>query len=129
MTLSVYFNNNDKLLSGQDECTTVFPVERTVPYTVGVGKAALEELLKGSTADEQSQGYSTSIKPGVVLNSLKIENGIGYADFNDALDEGVAGSCLVTMIRSQITQTLKQFPTVEEVVISINGESEEVLQP
>jgi spore germination protein GerM len=39
------------------------------------------------------------------------------------------GSARVDMIRQQITQTLKQFPTVNEVRIAIEGETEGVLQP
>jgi len=35
----------------------------------------------------------------------------------------------VTAIRAQITETLKQFPTVENVVISIDGRTEDILQP
>jgi len=33
------------------------------------------------------------------------------------------------MIISQIKQTLKQFPTIKDVVISINGQTEVILQP
>jgi spore germination protein GerM len=33
------------------------------------------------------------------------------------------------MIREQITRTLKQFPTVDEVRIAVAGETEGVLQP
>jgi spore germination protein GerM len=32
-------------------------------------------------------------------------------------------------IRNQIERTLLQFDDINEVVISINGESEEILQP
>lgn len=32
-------------------------------------------------------------------------------------------------IREQIEKTLLQFETIDDVVISINGETEEVLQP
>jgi spore germination protein GerM len=35
----------------------------------------------------------------------------------------------VKLIRDQITQTLKQFSTVAEVVIAIEGETEGVLEP
>ncbi|PIP22172.1 MAG: hypothetical protein COX38_02115, partial [Candidatus Nealsonbacteria bacterium CG23_combo_of_CG06-09_8_20_14_all_39_25] len=48
---------------------------------------------------------------------------------DEQLEFQVGGSCKVSAIRAQITQTLKQFPTVDEVVISINGRTEDILQP
>jgi spore germination protein GerM len=62
-----------------------------------------------------------------VLQNLTIENGIARADFNSALNVG--GSCRVTAISSQIKQTLLQFDTVNQVIISINGRTDNVLQP
>jgi len=41
----------------------------------------------------------------------------------------VGGSCRVSAIRAQIIETLKQFSTVKNVVISINGRTEDILQP
>jgi len=45
------------------------------------------------------------------------------------LEEAVGGSCRVTAIRSQIEQTLKQFSTVQSVIISIDNRTEDILQP
>jgi len=42
----------------------------------------------------------------------------------------VGGSCRVTTIRSQVEQTLMQFPSVTSVRISVEGYADdEVLQP
>jgi len=41
----------------------------------------------------------------------------------------VAGSCRVGAIRAQIEETLKQFPTVQNVIISVNGNTENILEP
>ena len=111
------------------ECVTVAAVERTVPKTEGVARAALEELLKGPTADDALAGFTTSIPEGVVIQSLDIATGTARVDFNVALERGVAGSCRVTHIRRQIEETLKQFPTVKDVIISIDGRTADVLQP
>ncbi len=111
------------------ECVTVAAVERTVPKTEGVARAALEELLKGPSADDTAAGFTTSIPEGVIITSLDIATGTARVDFNDALERGVAGSCRVTHIREQIEATLKQFPTVKNVVISIDGRTGDVLQP
>lgn len=128
LALKVFFSNNKKDPQMLD-CAKVFPVERTVAQTVAVGRAALQELLKGPSAAEQNEGYTTSINQGVVIERLTIENGIASVDFDDLLEAGVGGSCRVTAIVSQIKQTLLQFPTVKKVLISVNGRTEDILQP
>jgi hypothetical protein len=127
MKIKVYLNNNN--LDPEISCNKVFFVERVVPRTEGVARAAIEELLKGPTANEKVQGYSTSINTGVQIQSLTIENGTAKIDFNDQLEFQVGGSCMVSAIRSQITETLKQFSTVKNVIISIDGRTEDILQP
>lgn len=125
--VKVFFNNNN--LDPEISCTKVFPVERQIEKTQGVAASALNELLKGPLAAEKDQGYYSNINQGVFLRKLVIENGVAKADFDAYLNEGVAGSCRVGAIRSQIEETLKQFPTVKSVVISIEGNSEDILQP
>lgn len=112
-----------------DTCTAVYPFKRIMPKTQAVARVALEELLKGPTEEEKAQGFYTSINPGVKIQSLKIENGIAYVDFDEQLEYQMGGSCRVLAIRSQITETLKQFSTVNDVVISIDGRIEDILQP
>lgn len=127
MTIYVFFNN-DKL-DPEFSCNKVFAVERVIPKTQEVAGPALTELLRGPTEEEKTQGFFTSIPTGVVIQSLRIENGVAYADFNEALEFQVGGSCRVSAIRAQITETLKQFPTVQQIVISIDGRTEDILQP
>lgn len=127
--VKVYFQNEDAMKAGKDICTTVIAVNRTITSVPTVGHAALEELLKGPSATETAAGYTTSIPAGVKVNNLTIVNGVAKADFSAALDNKVSGSCRVTAIRKQITETLQQFPTVKSVVISVNGETETILQP
>ncbi|PIR72221.1 MAG: hypothetical protein COU41_00720 [Candidatus Nealsonbacteria bacterium CG10_big_fil_rev_8_21_14_0_10_36_228] len=125
--VEVYFNN-DKL-DPEFSCNKVFPVEREIPKTQAVARAALEELLKGSTDTEKEEGFFTSINPGVKIQSLAIEDGIAKVDFDKQLEFQIGGSCRVAAIRAQIRETLKQFPTVDEVIISIDGRTEDILQP
>lgn len=128
MNVSVFWGSPDD--SG-NECTSAVSVSRSVPKSDGVARAALTELLKGPTQSEKNQGYTTSIpqNAGVTINGLRIENKTAYVDFNDELENNVAGSCRVTHIRTQIEKTLKQFATVENVVISIDGRTDDILQP
>jgi hypothetical protein len=123
----VYFNNNK--LDQEISCNKVFSVEREVPKTQAIARAAVEELLKGPTEVEKSQDFFTSINSGVKIQKLTIENGVAKIDFNEQLEFQIGGSCKVSAIRSQIIETLKQFSTVTSVIISINGRTEDILQP
>lgn len=128
MTVSVFFGNT-LYNPNQIDCTKVYPVERVVKKDPKTATVALKELLKGPTMNDSKEGYSSSLNSGIELKSLSISNGVAKADFSPALGEGVAGSCRVGQIISQIESTLKQFPTVKEVQISIDGVSEGILQP
>jgi hypothetical protein len=132
MAVKVYFGNENTMDAfGEGDCSAVESLRRIVPKTDGVARSALEELLKGPTQGEAGQGYFTSLplESGVKLVNLSIENGTATAEFNEALESGVAGSCRVTHIRAQIESTLKQFEAVQNVVISIDGRTDDILQP
>lgn len=129
MLLGVYFGN-EKFSGGMAiDCGKVFVAERKIPKTTSVARAALMELFKGPTEAEKGEGYFTAIAPGVEIKSLVIENGIAKADFSEALGAGVDSVCEPPIIREQIAKTLKQFPTIKDVLISINGKTEGILQP
>jgi len=123
-TVSIYFGQQ-----GDDSCVNVFAVEREIEKTEAVARAAIEELIKGPTEEEKAAGYFTGIKSNVRINKLTIIDGTAKVDFDEALEEGVGGSCMVSEIRQQIIQTLMQFETVKKVIISINGRTEDILQP
>ena len=127
LVVSAYFNNNR--LDPKVSCDKVFPVRRRIPQTRAVARAALIELLKGPTPPEKADGYYTNINPGVRVQRLAVKDGVARVDFNETLESQVGGSCRVRAIWAQITQTLKQFPTVKKVIISINGRTEDILQP
>jgi len=127
-TVKVFFGNNN--LDPEVSCNKVFATEREILKVEAIGSAAIAELLKGPTDSELQQGYFTSINSGVKLLSLNIDkDGVAYADFDGRLQENVGGSCKVGAIRAEITGTLKQFDTIKDVVISINGRTEDILQP
>jgi len=117
---------------------------RHIVKTDRVEAATLEELLWGPPPLNLA-GFSTAIPfpeevlsyPGrgpdwgslVVLRGLTIENGVAIADFSKEINAYGGGSARVLAIREQITQTLKEFPSVKEVVIAVEGETEGILQP
>ena len=126
-TVQLFFNN--KKLDPAYLCSTVFPVSRKIPWTEGIARATIEELIKGPSEEEKVSAYFTNIAPDVRVNALTIENGVAKIDLSEELERNVAGSCRVSAIRSQITQTLKQFPTINSVIVSINGNTDTILQP
>jgi len=127
ITVKTFFSNNN--LDPEITCNKVFEVERRVSKTVAVARAALEQLLAGPSEAEKAQGYFTNINSGVKIQKLEITNGVAKVDFDQTLEQAVGGSCRVSAIRAQITETLKQFSTVKNVIISINGRTEDILQP
>jgi spore germination protein GerM len=122
--VSVYFLMVDQ--EGQEE---LIELKRVVDVNEELELQALKALLNGLTEAEKKQDYSTAINEGVEILSFEIEEEVANVDFSSKLDEDVAGSAMVTAIRNQIEETLKQFDSISEVIISIEGETEEVLQP
>lgn len=115
---------------------TVVARQIRIPRTPGIGRASLEALLWGPSA-QSAEGYTTLI-PGPEqvlayagrspewgerprLRDLTIQDGIAYADFSLELSAHAGGALLTSLIREQIEATLTQFSTVDDVVISING--------
>lgn len=124
----VFFGTNGNPKEGED-CKPYSPVERESEFTIFPEKDAIDELLKGPSEDEKVKGFYTNINDGVVLQKIVSKDGKVEVDFSKNLETGVAGSCKVEFIRSQIETTLKQFSGIDAVIISINGRSEDILQP
>lgn len=127
-TLYVYFSNEN--INETTSCESVFPVERVMPDgEIDSKDFVLRELINGPTDAEKEEGYASSLNSNAVVRSIEVTDGTVFVDFNSAIDQGVAGSCRVIAIRSQINNTLAQFSDVNGVVISREGNIDEVLQP
>ncbi len=127
VVIKVFFGNNqlDPLI---EDCAKVFPVLRQV-LSSNKEEGAIEQLLLGPIDREISQGYFSSINQGVVIQNFIINQGVAQIDFNKQLEYQVGGSCRVTRISQQITETLRQFPEIKQVIISIDRRTEDILQP
>lgn len=127
LKIKLYFQ---QMSVGGEDCAAVQPVERLVSVKEAVYRTALTELLKGPTADEKADGFTTALPAGVTLKSVAADAaGTVTADFSKVLDKNVAGSCRVTAIRAQIEKTLQQFPEARSVIIAVDGRTEDILQP
>ena len=127
--ISVYFNNSQNDPDMLD-CSNVYPVKRTVTTMSSDVGVAVHMLLNGPTDTEKDNGYFSNLPQNVQDPKVTIENDKVILDFNDDLEQGTGGSCRVTAIRSQIQETAKNAdPYRRDVVISINGRTEDILQP
>lgn len=129
MAVKIFLSDSRYVNEPYFDCSRTIAVERQAAETSAVARASLEALLRGATQEEINQGFVSNIPPGVRIQKLTVENGVAKVDFDEQLEYQMGGSCRVAAISAQITDTLKQFPTVNEVVISVNGRTEDVLQP
>ncbi len=127
--IKAFFGNTERD-PGTQYCDVSYPVARRVSIAEDEVAAALRALIAGPNDQERAQKFFTSLPQGLAVTSFRMKDGTATITFNRALRDGIAGSCRVAAIRSQIERTLKQFAAVQEVVIRIEGVSdEEVLQP
>ena len=124
-TIKVYFLNttNDPNL---EDCTAVKPTARTIPKTPAIARAALEELFKGVTLEEEAKGFTSfsADETRGILKSINIKRGVAYVNFNPVVYEqmGSATSSCGGGWFSSIEATLTQFPTVKKVFYAVDGD-------
>jgi hypothetical protein len=102
-------------------CQVTYAVTRRVPKTAEVAEAAILELLDGPTAAEQMSGSRTAIIQGATLRSMNLSAGVATVDFSHEFLQGVTDACFAKALRSQVEQTLRQFPTVNAVKMMVDG--------
>lgn len=125
--LTVYFHNNT--MDPAITCTAVFPVTRKIIATASPARTAMLLLLQGPTTLETANNYSTLIPFRTELKDIALSaDGLATVDFKGAIAGPMGGSCLVSSISAEIENTLKQFSTIKDVKILINGEADK-LQP
>jgi spore germination protein GerM len=104
----------------------VGPVTREIEPTVAVAGAALESLIEGPTAAELAgtPAVTGGLPAGTALLGLTIAGGTALVDFSAEV-ENIGGTFGEMAVLTQIVFTLTQFPTVDEVVLMIEGEEVE----
>ena len=127
--VKAYFPNQEQD-PNVERCEVTYPVTRRIPKTEEVMEAAMLELLKGPTALEQRFGSRTAMVPGAGLRTVTREGDTMTVDFTRQFALGIAGSCMVGALRSQVEETVKQFQGVRIVKILVEGaDAEQYLQP
>ncbi len=116
VTYQVWFGSDDGL----------FVSYRTEASTPRVGTAALEALLEGPDSFEEGYGLRTAIPDGTQLLGLTIDDGIARVDLTSEFETGGGSASMQTRL-AQVVYTITQFPTVDGVVFSLDGEPIDVL--
>jgi Sporulation and spore germination. len=117
MSIKLYYLNttNDPNL---EDCRAVKPLTRVIPKTAGVARAALDEYLKGPSAEEQKRGFTGFGPPETtgILKSIKIKNGAAYVDFDKKIMEqlGSASTSCGGGFFVGLEKTLTQFSTIKK---------------
>lgn len=122
MTVKVFFHN-EKFNPNSEDCRKVFPVTRTIPRTKAVARAALDELFKGVTPEEEKNEFSSFPAEDTkdIIKTLNIKGGVAFLNFHKVVFEklGNTTSSCGGGFYSSIEATLKQFPTVKKVVYAV----------
>ncbi|MDH3605782.1 MAG: GerMN domain-containing protein [Acidimicrobiia bacterium] len=102
------------------------PVSREIEATVGVAAAAINQLIDGPTADEGAgtPAIHGGLPDGTELLELTISDGVARIDLSSEIED-VGGTFGEMSVLAQLVFTLTQFPTVDEVVLLIEGEQVE----
>jgi hypothetical protein len=101
----------------------LIPVRRQVDATRAVGRAALNALFEGPTAEEAaaSPPLTTNVPEGTILLGLDIADGLATVDLSREFESG-GGSASMFGRLAQVVYTLTQFPTVDRVAFQLDGE-------
>jgi spore germination protein GerM len=108
----------------QGEYIDLSPVKRSVSL-VSPARAAIEALLGGPTAEEQRRGFDgLASASDFRIGSLTIKNGTARINFVARKTwAGFPGDTAPIRFKKAVELTLKQFPSVRNVIVMLNGDS------
>lgn len=109
-------------------CEATESVVRVTTIGGGVYRAALDALLLGPTDAERSRGIVTALPKTTMVRAVAADaDGVVTADFDAKLFVG-ANECTRQAMVAQVSNTLRQFPEVRDVVVTVNGVRSNLLQ-
>jgi len=89
-----------------------------VPYTQGVAKAALEELIK---VDPSTPGATRVLPAETKINGISIKDGVATVDFSEEVLQANVGATGEALGIQSIVNTLTEFPEIEKVSFLVGG--------
>jgi spore germination protein GerM len=107
----------------QGEYIDIAPVRRSVNATAPA-RPAIEALLKGPTAAERQRGFGPLASASEFrIGSLSIRGGTARVNFVSKRSwAGWPGDVAPIRFKTAVELTLKQFPPVLRVIVSLNGD-------
>ena len=99
---------------------------REVPIASPPG-SALDALLEGPNTLESELGMVSAVPPGTEVLGLAIEDGVATIDLSSEFEATGLGTTGEIGLVSQVVFTLTQFPTVDSVDITIDGEARDAI--
>ena len=105
------------------EYIDVAPVTRSLSATAPA-RPAIEALLKGPTAEERRRGFGPLASANDFrIGSLSIRGGTARINFVSKRGwAGWPGDVAPVRFKTAVELTLKQFPSVWRVIVSVNGD-------
>jgi len=89
-----------------------------------VATQAIEGLLAGPTDDEAGIGMSSEVPEGTELLGVDVADGTATIDLSSDFASGGGSQSMQARV-AQVVFTLTQFPTVDDVTITLDGEAVE----
>lgn len=100
------------------------PVTRVI-RSKAPARAAIEGLLAGPTAAERRKGYDGLFTRDFAIDNLTIKDGTARVNFVSRKSwRGFPGDIAPIRFKKAVELTLKQFPTVKEVIVSLDGDAD-----
>lgn len=104
-----------------DQNGFVTPVTKELPFSESVAQQVLEHMIAGGPVESMIPvGFQALLPAGTKVQSIDIQQGVATVDFSKEFTQYAPGDEL--KILQGITWALTEFPTVNEVVIWVNGE-------
>lgn len=119
--ITLYFGDLKAIETGeQGEHGYVVPVKRTIPYTEGVLRAAIEELIRGPLPADGKVGRT--LPESAKVAGITIKEGVATLNFDNKTFLDHQGGTLGGAITVQsLVLTAIQFPSVDYVVVLAGG--------
>ena len=134
MEITLFFT--DKEVMQARDCGATMSVTRYIPKAAAVADAALRELFKGVTHQEETMGMTDSFKSKPQY--WEVDTTLDLIDYYQgvAIKEGIAtvqfaggamaylnnAACIQQSVKGPIEDTLLHFPSVSSVQYSVDGE-------
>ncbi len=122
--ITLYFSNQGAIETGTPGPTGfVMAVTRELPYTEGVLRLALQELIRGPQPGEGAVGRTLPAATRIL--SLNIDERVAVINFSPELltaEDSPAGSLGGAVFMQSIVYTATQFSTVDAALVKVGGE-------